>query len=184
MDNTARTSETPSSEEMQSLRALVPLNTLPDEALAELAGHVVVETVKRGQMLFSEGDTDHQHVYLVKGRVALLSKRSVVDRVEAGSDTARFPLAHQVPRKNSARAEVKSRITRIDSRRLSDLLARAQTVDYQVADFDAASEDDWMSMLLQSPVLQQVPAANLQREFADPDPERDPEPAGEAAAAV
>lgn len=163
MDNAARKTDALSREEMQTLRALVPLHTLPDDVLDELFEHVVVETVKRGQILFNQGDTDHDNVYLVKGKVALLSNNSVVDRVEAGTDTARFPLAHQLPRKYAVRAESKSRITRIDSRQLSDYLARSQTIDYQVADFEDASDDDWMSMLLQSRVLQQVPASNIQR---------------------
>ena len=163
MENAARMSESPSTEEMESLRDLVPLHTLPDDALADLSEHVVFETIKKGQILFNEGDTDHENVYLVKGKVVLLSGRSVVERIVAGTDTARFPLAHQLPRKFSARADSKVRITRIDSRQLSDILARSQTVDYQVADFDEATEDDWMSMLLQSRVLQQVPASNIQR---------------------
>ena len=141
----------------------MPLHTLSDESLDELLDQVVVETVGKGQMLFRQGDTDHQHVYLIAGRVALLTDKSVVDRVEAGTETARFPLAHQLPRNHSARAETKVRITRIDSRLLSDMLARSQTVDYQVADFEEAGDDDWMSLLLQSRVLQQVPASNIQR---------------------
>ena len=114
-------------------------------------------------MLFEEGDTDHEHIYLLEGSVCLLGKDVIVDTIHAGSGTARFPLAHQLPRKYSARAKKKVRIARIDSRRLSDVLARTQTVDYQVADFEEATEDDWMSMLLQSSVLQQVPAANIQQ---------------------
>ncbi len=86
----------------------------------------------------NEGDTDHENVYLLKGKVVLLSGRSVVERIKAGTDTARFPLAHQLPRKFSARADSKVRIVRIDSRQLSDMLARTRTVDYQVADFDEA----------------------------------------------
>ena len=152
-----------SSEEMARLRGLVPLHTLPEDALDELIEDTVFETVAKGKMLFQQGDTDNENVYLLKGSVALLSGKTVVERVRTGSDTARFPLAHQLPRQYSVRAESKTRIARIDSRRLSDLLARTQKVDYQVADFDAAAEDDWMSMLLQSPVLQQVPPANLQQ---------------------
>jgi CRP-like cAMP-binding protein/chromosome segregation ATPase len=152
-----------SSDDLQSLRGLVPLHTLPDDVLERLIEHVTVETVKPGEVLFNQGDTDHDNVYLIKGRVALLSKGSVVERVESGTETARFPLAHQLPRKYTARADTKSRVTRIDSRQLSDFLARSRTEDYQVSDLDDASEDDWMSLLLQSRVLQQVPASNIQR---------------------
>ncbi len=163
MDNATRMTATLSSEEMARLRGLVPLHTLPEEALDELIEDTVFETVTKGKMLFQQGDTDNKNVYLLKGSVALLSGKTVVERVNTGSDTARFPLAHQLPRQYSVRAESKTRIARIDSRRLSDLLARTQKVDYQVADFDAAADDDWMSMLLQSAVLQQVPPANLQQ---------------------
>ena len=163
MDTATRTTDHPSDEETARLRVLVPLHTLPEEALGELLDEVRFESLGKGKMLFEQGDTDHEHVYLLNGTVALLSGRKVVETIEAGSDTARFPLAHQIPRSHSARAKSPVRIARVDSRRLNDLLARSETVDYQVRDFDAATEDDWMSMLLQSPVLLQVPAANLQR---------------------
>ena len=163
MDNAKRMSDQSSNKEMERLAALVPLHTLSKEALAELMESVSIESLGKGKMLFEEGDTDHEHIYLLEGTVALLSDGAIVDSVEAGSGTARFPLAHQVPRKHSVRARKKIRIARIDSRQLSELLARSQTVDYQVADFGEATEDDWMSMLLQASVLQQVPAANIQQ---------------------
>ena len=163
MDTATSMSDTASSEEMAQLRDLVPLHTLPDEALADLLETATFESIARGKMLFREGDTDHEHVYLLEGTITLLTGKAVVDKIEAGSETARFPLAHQLPRNHSARAVSKVRIARFDSRRLSDALARTQTVDYQVADFEEATEDDWMSMLLQSRILQQVPASNIQR---------------------
>ena len=163
MDTATRMSDSASSEEMAHLRALVPLHALPDDALGELLEKARFESIAKGRMLFEQGDTDHEHVYLLDGSIVLLSDRAVVDKVSAGSDTARFPLAHQLPRKQSARAKTDVRIARIDSRLLSDALARTQTVDYQVSDLGDASEDDWMSMLLQSRVLQQVPASNIQR---------------------
>ncbi len=153
----------PSNEELAHLRSLVPLHTLPEDALAELLEGAVIETVSKGNLLFEQGDTDHEHVYLLQGNVQLLSGDAVVETVNAGSDTARFPLAHQLPRKLTGRAKSKLRIARLDSRRLSEILARTRTVDYQVDDLAEASEDDWMSMLLQSRVLQQVPASNIQR---------------------
>ncbi len=163
MNTAAQMTDSPSSEELSKLRALVPLHTLPDGVFDELVEVIRIESLAKGKMLFQKGDTDHENVYLLEGRVCLLEDRSIVEQVRAGSDTARFPVAHQLPRQHSVRADSKVRVARIDSRRLSDLLARAQKIDYQVADFDAAEQDDWMSLLLQSPVLQQVPAANIQQ---------------------
>ena len=156
-------SDPSSSDDFAPLRALVPLNTLPDEALGQLVEAARFEALDSGAVLFDQGDTDHQHVYLLDGRVSLINGGAVAETIEHGSEMARFPLAHQLPRKQGARAASAVRVVRFDSRLLSDLLARSQTVAYQVDDFDEASEDDWMGMLLQSRVLQQVPAANIQR---------------------
>ncbi len=163
MDTATSMPVVPSTEETAQLRTLVPLHTLPDDVLNKLLEGAVIETVAKGNLLFKQGDTDHENVYLLAGSVQLLSADAVVETVSAGTDTARFPLAHQLPRKYTARAKSKLRVARLDSRRISDNLARTRTVDYQVADLEDASEGDWMSMLLQSRVLQQVPASNIQR---------------------
>ena len=163
METATRIPDSATDEEISRLRALVPLHTLPDKALDALLDEVSIVTLGKGKLLFEQGDTNHEHVYLLDGVVALLEGGKVADTVRAGTDTARFPLAHQIPRRHSARADGKVRIARLDSRRLSDALARTQTVDYQVSDLGEAGDDDWMGMLLQSRILQQVPAANIQR---------------------
>lgn len=145
------------------LRRLVPLNSLSDGDYADLVANVAIESLDKGQALFRQGDTRHEHVYLIEGRIRLLAGSEEEEIVAAGSGTAKFPLAHQLPRKQTAEAVSAVKIARIDSRRLSDLLARAETVSYQVKDLSSASDDDWMTMLLQSRVLQQVPPANIQR---------------------
>lgn len=145
------------------LRNLVPLNTLSDEQLGTLLGRIVVEKAKKGAYLFREGDSDHHNVYLLSGTVALLSGQKEMDLVSSGTQTARFALAHQLPRKHSARAKSTVSFVRIDSRMLSDMLARSETESYEVNEAGSAGTGDWMSLLLQLPVFQQIPPANLQR---------------------
>ncbi len=145
------------------LKNLVPLNTLSDEQLGELLSRVTVEKAKKGQYLFREGDTDHQNIYLLHGTIALLSGQKEMDLVSSGTQTARFALAHQLPRKHSAQARTAVTYVRIDSRMLSDMLARSHSASYEVSDIEQPSSGDWMSLLLQSPVFQQIPPANLQR---------------------
>ena len=145
------------------LKNLVPLNTLSDKQLGKLMSHIAVEKAKKGAYLFREGDTDHQNVYLLTGIVALLSGQKEMDLVVSGTPTARFALAHQLPRKHSARAKTAVTYVRVDSRRLSDLLARSQSASYEVSEVGTQGKNDWMSLLLQSTVFQQIPPANLQR---------------------
>ena len=110
------------------LKNLVPLNALSDEQLGQLLSRIQVEKAKKGEYLFREGDTDHQNIYLLKGTVALLSGQKEMDLVVSGTQTARFALAHQLPRKHSARAKTQVTFVRVDSCRLSDLLARREPV--------------------------------------------------------
>lgn len=151
------------SKDIERLRTLVPLHTLDDRAFDELLATVQVSQLKKGALLFRQGDTDHVSYYLLSGRVALLTGEHVVDSLEADSEKARFPVAHVLPRKQSARAASKVRVARLDSRKISDLLARAHTSSYQVEVVDEGKSGDWMSLMLQSPILQQVPASNIQR---------------------
>lgn len=152
-----------SNADSEALRRLVPLHTLSDDAFAELLDDLQIVDLKKGQLLFAEGDTDHVNYYLLQGKLALLAGGHVVDTLAHDSPKARFPVAHVLPRKNSVRATSKARIARLDSRRVSDLLARSNTVDYQVNDLEEVDASDWMTLMLRSPVLQQVPASNIQR---------------------
>lgn len=145
------------------LKNLVPLNTLSDEQFEGFRRQIITEKVKKGEYLFREGDTDHLTIYLLSGTVALLAGQKEVDSVSSGSQTARFALAHQIPRKYSARAKGSVTYVRVDSRQLSDLLARSQSASYEVNEAGISSMGDWMSQLLQSPVFQQIPPANLQQ---------------------
>ncbi len=151
-------------EEYQQLSQLIPLNTLKQETLENLLQKVTVENIAKGRFLFKQGDVDHVNVYLLDGRVGLYENNNEIDSLESGSATSRFPLAHQLPRKYSAKTLVDSHIVRIDSHLLSEALAQNEEADYTVETSVEPTDDDadWMTQLLQSNVMQHIPAANLQ----------------------
>ncbi len=152
---------TNSNDEGALLKNLVPLNALTDEQLGPLLSQISITKIKKGAFLFKEGDLEEQNVYLLTGKVALLTKDKEVDAVNSGSETARYPLAHQFPRLFSAKAKSAVTCVSIDSRLLSDLLLRSQTESEEV---EADSEGgDWMSQLLLSPIFQRIPPANMQQ---------------------
>jgi CRP-like cAMP-binding protein len=144
------------------LKNLVPLNALSDDHLGQLISRASIERIQQGRFLFREGDTDHQHVYLLEGKVSLLSGNREVDVVHSGTNTARFALAHQWPRKFSARTLCDVRVVRIDSRVLSDLLVRTQSQSYRVTELESEGDEDWMSLVLRSRVFKLMPASNIQ----------------------
>lgn len=150
--------------EYSQLSQLVPLNTLSEDTLKELLLKVDIEVIQKGDVLFREGDVDHVNVYLLSGRVGLYSGNSQVDLVEESSATSRFPIAHQLPRKFAAKALSRMDIVRIDSRILSEALAQNEKTESQVEVEigEEGDDEDWMTQLLQSRVMQNIPAANLQ----------------------
>lgn len=148
--------------DLERLRGLVPMHTLPDELFQLLQQHVQAEDLVKGGVLFNRGDTTHENVYLLQGEIGLFLDDRLIDKIKTDSGTARFPIGHELPRRYTARALGEARCARVDSQHLNDLLAQSSTTDYQVVDLDEG-EDDWMTQLLQSRVLQQIPAANIQR---------------------
>ena len=91
--------------EYSLLANLVPLNTLDEDGLQALLKNVDVEVKSKGDIIFKEGDVDHVNVYLLSGGVGLISGGSQVDQVDENAATARFPIAHQLPRKFTAKPQ-------------------------------------------------------------------------------
>jgi len=148
---------------LESLRNFVPLNLLPEEDLYTLLEKAVFEKLGKNQILFSEGDTDNQNVYLLSGKVQLISGDEEMDKVDCDSETARFPLAHQIPRKFTAVAPKQAEVVRIDSRLLGELVVKAGQEDHDSDEEGDVAEDDWMTQLLHLRVFQQIPPSNIQR---------------------
>ena len=151
-------------QEYKQLGQLIPLNTLKQDALNSLLMKIDTEQLGKGATLFNEGDIDHVNVYVLEGVVGLFENGREVDRLESGSATSRFPVAHQIPRKFSAKTLTKSNVVKIDSRLLSEALAQNEEDAYvEENGADEVDEDaDWMTQLLQSNVMQHIPPANLQ----------------------
>lgn len=152
-----------STHEVEELRRLIPLNTLPAFRFESLCSELKTETATKGSTLFRQGDKTTEFVYLLSGTVSLQAGGVEMDSVTGGSDVARFALAHQNPRKVSAVAKTQVRYVRVNP---EDVSPREDSPvvasSYEVSDAEETSDGDWMSALLRSPVFQRLPPANLQ----------------------
>jgi CRP-like cAMP-binding protein len=147
----------------EQIRRLVPLNTLSEEQVTQIVGQLQIISCDRGDILFRAGEVDpHNTYYLTAGQISLLADNKVVEIVKADSNLARYPLAHQFPRKYTGRADLPSVCVRLDSHMLNDWLTINRTEGYAVDELDTDAPTDWMSQLLRSRVFQMIPAANIQ----------------------
>ena len=147
-----------------ALRRFIPIASLPEQQFEEICSKVSVEEGKKESVLFRQGDKRKEFVYLLSGVIELRAGDVEMETIEAESSSGRFALAHQIPRKVSAIAMGKVRYVRVDTTLLTvpEQSSNEQS-NYEVNDIPEEDSDDWMTTLLQSPVFQRLPAANLQK---------------------
>ncbi|HEY8219544.1 MAG TPA: cyclic nucleotide-binding domain-containing protein [Methylobacter sp.] len=152
------------SEDGLIIRKLIPLATLPSARFNALCAEITVEEIQDG-FLFKKGDISPELVYLISGEVALQAAGLVVEVISANSDSAKFALAHQIPRKIDAVANGRVRFLRLNADIVNNPLSLAYKEDnsYMVIDETEGDPDDWMTALLRSPIFQRLPPANLQK---------------------
>ncbi|MGZ5012952.1 MAG: cyclic nucleotide-binding domain-containing protein [Methylobacter sp.] len=115
--------------------------------------------------MFKKGDISPELVYLITGEVTLQAAGLVVEVIAANSDSAKFALAHQIPRKIDAVANGRVRFLRLNADIVNNPLSLAYKEDnsYMVIDETEGDSNDWMTALLRSPIFQRLPPANLQK---------------------
>jgi rhodanese-related sulfurtransferase len=152
------------SEEHRILRKLMPLATFPSAAFKELCTNITVEQVQDGA-IFKKGDTNTDLVYLLDGSVTLQAEGLVVETITSESESAKFALAHQIPRKIDAVANGVARIVRLDAEVVNNPPPAVYQEDqsYTITEESDEATDDWMTILLRLPLFQSLPPSSLQK---------------------
>ncbi len=152
------------SEDAKSLRKFIPLGAYPRAAFEELCTNLNVEQV-RDEFIVKRGDQNTELVYLLTGSVNLQADELVIETIEAGTDSAKFALAHQIPRKIDVFANGLVRIVRLDA----DLINHPPSVEYKendsytIVEESDAEADDWLNVLLRIPLFESFAPAQLQK---------------------
>ena len=118
------------------LKQLIPINSLSPDNLREIANKTDIQTTGTGRYLFKKGDSDKKHVYLLSGKVELLDEQKQIKIIETGQENAQHPLAHNHPRKLSARAMSECSYISLDSNLLDIMMTWNQTGTYHVEVLD------------------------------------------------
>ena len=150
--------------DIELLKAFSPLDGLRHDNLVALARKVRIRELPSEELLFREGDTEKHTVYLVSGALELLEGGQVVELIESNTEGAKNPISPHSPRRATARAQSTVRYISIDSDLLDVMLTWDQTGSFEVStlqDSDENSDDDWLTMLLQTKAFHKVPPANI-----------------------
>ena len=123
--------------------------------------------LKPGKYLFKKGERDNSTCFVLEGEIALVDGSDIKLTIEGGTEEARHPIAAQQPRQLGARAKTRCTIVSIDSGLLDVMLAweqSKQSTGYEVDDIES-DDEDWMTRMMQSDLMQKLPANNLQQLF-------------------
>jgi len=148
---------------LAQIRCLIPLHLLPQKQFKRLCSDLVVEKIDEGGFLFVRGDQNSSWFYLLEGDLALEADGIVMECIQGGSEAARFPLAHRVPRKVSARALTRLRFFRIDQQQLDVMEHYQENTEAKFESEKVGKSSDWMGRLFKLPIFQSLPASNLHR---------------------
>ncbi|MEW8015373.1 MAG: hypothetical protein AB2807_11520, partial [Candidatus Sedimenticola endophacoides] len=110
--------------DLDIFKSLIPINTLYDTNLQQLARSVRVEQHRRSELLFDIGDHDPDSIFLLSGEIIETNAEEHQNRIRAGSEATRYALTNLRPRQ--FRAEVTSgeaTIARVNAQLLEKLLA-------------------------------------------------------------
>ena len=152
------------SEEARIIRQLIPLSTLPTKRFEHLCKQLHIETAESGQYLFRRGDDNSDLYFLLDGSISLQTESFIIETIRADSDSARFAIAHQIPRKVDAVAKSRIQFLRLNTA----MMKSTQETSYQENEStmmvdELEDNDDWMTTLLKSPIFRGLPPANLQK---------------------
>lgn len=156
------------SEEGQTIRRLIPLSTLPFSQFESLCKKITVEVAEASTFLFKTSDTETDLIYLLDGSITLQSNELKIETIESGTESSRFALAHQIPRKIDALTNTSVRFLRLNTGIIDNLprnsFEEKEDNNFMVIDEpEDENDDDWMTTLLKSPIFRALPPANLQQ---------------------
>jgi CRP-like cAMP-binding protein len=149
------------------LKNLIPLHNLTAGNLERLAKRLRVEELPTGRVIFNEGDTDNDAVYLLEGGVELSSHETTMKRlVQGGTEEASYALAPTRPRPLTAKTTTKTKIVRIDNRKLDravvlDEMTSTVTNIYGVAGNEFGGDTVWLEQMLGDKIFSMLPSEKI-----------------------
>jgi len=151
------------------LKGLVPLGSLTQEHLVEIAAMVSVKYAKAEKKIFSQGKSDEYRIYVLKGMVVLESNGDTpAVLIKGGTEEAKYPLDHHRPHQMSAITKTNAAFVVIKDDIVERYLTMDQAVGFSVDEIDdeqSDESDDWMTRMLSTKTFSSIPPSNIQAMF-------------------
>lgn len=134
----------------EKLREFTSFRNLSEDDLLVLTGRVAIRHAQRGDVLFECGDIDSRELFLLQGRLQLVSENGEERVLEAGTAAANLPVAKLRPRQYTGRALTDLDYFSVDCDLLESLAEKTvedDKVGYGVSELEPDYEDETQEML-------------------------------------
>lgn len=148
----------------------VPINSMRPAIQQSLAKKSETLMFSPGSYIFQIGEKASSALFLFDGEIQFEDRRQrVLSRLTAGHPDAAHRLAHESPRKVSARCLNAVTCLSVDARLLDMMMTWHQNGALEVNELSStevdATSDDWMTRLLRMPIFRRIPPSKLQAVF-------------------
>ncbi len=159
--------------ELQQLARFNPLNTLNKDYLSQLAAKAEIKEFPKGTILFKRSHPLKEKLFLLQGHVDLIDASFKVIEVTPESERITQALNNTEPLQHTGVTKTSVSLISIESDFLDLVLAwsESQTQPNAVKKSSKTiepveDEKDWMSSLIEAPLFEKLPPANIRQLFA------------------
>ena len=146
-------------EDKALIKNLVPFDRMNDGDLGALLEKARVEVMPGSKMIFKRNQQDDKVYWLLAGAVDLLDEKFDVKNSRAGDSIARNPIDNNSPHRLTAVTTEDARVLICDRGAMPTMEEPAGPAQ------DTREAIDWMTNLLDSPLFEFIPPANIQALF-------------------
>jgi len=155
------------------LSQFIPVNSLSKQSIAKLESETRIKTYPQDATIFSIGDNDDEHLFLLQGEIGLNSKDGRESKILAGSVQSQYAIANLKPRLFNAKANNENVvIAAVKTDLLDKLMIWDDTVSnmknsLSVDEIDSDDEADakWRMSMLKTQIFLTLPATNIRALF-------------------
>ncbi len=150
------------------LMRLQPINSLLEDQIIELAAQTQEQALLAGRILFKEGDTNTDLIYLIEGEVEIRPAEGKPYSIKSGSSESRRPLSDHSPHRCTAVASSPILYISINSDLVDTMLTWAESASSENeevimsgSDIINIDTDGLKNKMQHSPNFRKLPAANI-----------------------
>ena len=151
------------SEDLAKIKELNPFKKMNERDFTDVMAGARLLPVPKGKMIFKRADEDSKIYWLVSGSIDLLDENFEAKNRKAGEIAARNPIDNNSPHLLTAVSREALKVLAIERSTLGNF-ARSKKLTPSTGK-QKEQEVDWMSAVVNSPLFEFIPPANIQKLF-------------------